>query len=44
MCIGQRTIRRASLLSLNALDGIPVGNSDGLSKNGQDNNEDRDEG
>ena len=44
MCIGIRTIRRANLLSLNALDGIPVGNSDGLSKNGQDDNEDRDEG
>ena len=44
MCIGIRTIRRARLLSLNALDGIPVGNSDGLSKNGQDDHEDGDEG
>ena len=44
VCIGMRTISRANLLSLNALDWIPVGNSDGLSKNGQDDNEDRDEG
>ena len=39
-----RTIRRASLLGLDALDGIPVGNSDGLSKNGQDDHKEDDEG
>ena len=44
MCIGIRTIRRANLISLNALDRIPVGNSDGLAQNGQDDNENRDEG
>ena len=39
-----RTISRASLLSLNALDRIPVGNSDGLAQNGQDDHEEDDEG
>ena len=38
-----RTISRANLLSLNALDRIPVGNSDGLAQNGQDDHEDGDE-
>ena len=44
VCIGMRTISRANLLSLDALDRIPVGNSDGLSKNGQDDHEEDDEG
>ena len=39
-----QTIRRACLLCLDAFNRIPVGNSDGLSKNGQDDNENGDEG
>ena len=38
-----RTISRANLLSLDALDRISVGNSDGLAQNGQDDHEDGDE-
>ena len=44
VCVGKQTKSRASLLSLDALDRIPVGNSDGLAQNGQDDNENRDEG
>ncbi len=43
VCVGKQTKSRASLLGLNALDGISVGNSDGLAQNGQDDHKDGDE-